>query len=69
MTPCAGVCEEKIVPVTYTVPLPGQEDIQVLFQRTPYAWKTPGAGKARLAALTELDCQVDFRVHVFKKED
>ena len=68
-TPYEGFSYEKIVPVSYTVHLPNQEDIQALFQMTPYAWKTPGAGKARLAALTELDCQVDFRVHVFKKED
>lgn len=68
-TPYEGFSYEKIVPVSYTVHLPNQEDIQALFQMTPYAWKTPGSGKARLAALTELDCQVDFRVHVFKKED
>lgn len=67
-TPYEGFSYEKIVPVSYTVHLPHQEDIQALFQMTPYAWKTPGAGKARLAALTELDCRVDFRVHVFKKE-
>ena len=68
-TPYEGFAYETIVPVSYTVHLPGQEDIQALFQMTPYAWKTPGAGKARLAALTELDCRVDFRIHVFKKED
>ena len=68
-TPYEGFAYETIVPVSYTVHLPGQEDIQALFQMTPYAWKTPGAGKARLAALTELDCRIDFRVHVFKKED
>lgn len=67
-TPYEGFSYVKIVPVSYTVHLPGQEDIQALFRMTPYAWKTPGAGKARLAALTELDCRVDFRVHVFKKE-
>lgn len=67
-TPYEGFSYEKIVPVSYTVHLPGQEDIQALFQMTPYAWKTPGAGKARLAALTELDCRVDFRVHVFRKD-
>lgn len=66
-TPYEGFSYEKIVPVSYTVHLPNQEDIQALFQMTPYAWKTPGSGKARLAALTELDCQVDFRIHVFKK--
>ena len=52
----------------YEITLDCPEDIRALFQMTPYAWKTPGAGKARLAELQELDCQVDFRIHVFQKE-
>ena len=67
-TPYEGFAYREIVPVAYTVRLPTQADIQALFQMTPYAWKTPGAGKARLAALSELACRVDFRVHVFQKE-
>ena len=67
-TPYEGFAYREIVPVAYTVRLPTQADIQALFQMTPYAWKTPGAGKARLAALSELTCRVDFRVHVFQKE-
>lgn len=67
-TPYEGFAYREIVPVSYTVHLPSQEDIQALFQMTPYAWKTPGAGKARLAELRELDCQIDFRIHVFQKE-
>ena len=67
-TPYEGFAYREIVPVSYTVHLPTQADIQALFQMTPYAWKTPGAGKARLAALPSLDCQIDFRVHVFQRE-
>ena len=67
-TPYEGFAYQEIVPVSYSVHLPTQADIQALFQMTPYAWKTPGAGKARLAELQELDCQVDFRIHVFQKE-
>ena len=67
-TPYEGFVYREIIPVSYTVHLPTQADIQALFQMTPYAWKTPGAGKARLAELQELDCQVDFRIHVFQKE-
>jgi len=54
--------------VEYTVHLPGQEDIQALFGMTPYAWKTPRAGKEALAALSELKTTIAFRIHVFKKE-
>ena len=35
---------------------------------TPYFWKTPKAGTERLAALGELDTQISFRVHVFRKQ-
>ena len=60
---CEGVRE-----VRYEVTLENSNDIMALFHMTPYAWKTPGAGTARLAELQELDCQVDFRIHVFQKE-
>ncbi len=59
----------RVVPVTYTIRLPDQADIQALFGMTPYAWKTPRAGKDRLAALNELTCRVDFRILVFRREE
>ena len=68
-TPYQGFAYERIVPVDYTVHLPGQETIQALFGMTPYAWKTPRAGKERLAALEALDCRVSFHIHVFRRED
>ena len=68
-TPYQGFAYERIVPVDYTVHLPSQEDIQALFGMTPYAWKTPRAGKERLAALEALDCRVSFHIHVFRRED
>lgn len=66
-TPYEGFRYEKIIPVDFTIHLPCQEDIQALFGMTPYAWKTPRAGKDRLAALDELDCRISFRIHVFQK--
>ena len=66
-TPYEGFRYETIVPVDFTIHLPSQEDIQALFGMTPYAWKTPRAGKDRLAALSELDCRISFRIHVFQK--
>lgn len=66
--PYEGFSCRRVVPVEYTIHLPGQPDIQALFGMTPYAWKTPRAGKDRLAALTELECRAAFRIHVFQKE-
>lgn len=68
-TPYAGFAYQKIVPVSYTIHLPSQADIHALFQMTPYYWKTGREGAARLEKLTELDCRIDFRVHVFRRED
>ena len=67
-TPYEGFAYDRIVPVKYPLHLSSPEDIQALFGMTPYAWKTPRAGKDRLAALTELDCQAAFHIHVFRKE-
>ena len=67
-SPYEGFVYDRIVPAEYSIHLPSQADIQALFGMTPYAWKTPRAGKERLAALPELDCQVAFHIHVFKKE-
>ncbi len=67
-TPYEGFAYEKIVPVTYSIHLPTQEDIHSLFQMTPYYWKTGRAGATRLEQVRELDCRVGFRVHVFRRE-
>ncbi len=68
-TPYEGFRYERIVPVQYTVHLPGQEDIHALFQMTPYYWKTSREGAARLAAVPQMDCRIDFRVHVFRRAE
>lgn len=67
-TPFTGFRYDRIVPVEDRIHLPGQEDIQALFGMTPYAWKTPKSGKERLAALQSLDCQIAFRIHIFRKQ-
>lgn len=43
------------------------EDIMALFGMTPYAWKTPREGVERLKALTELDTQIGFDIHIYRK--
>lgn len=66
-TPYEGFAYEKILPVAYAIHLPSQADIHALFQMTPYYWKTGKAGAARLEQTRELDCRIDFRVHVFRR--
>ena len=68
-TPYEGFAYDRIVPVSYTVHLPSQEDIHALFQMTPYYWKTPREGAERLAAVSRMDCRIGFRVHVFRRTD
>ena len=66
-TPYEGFAYHSIVPVEDTITLENQADIQALFGMTPYAWKTPKAGKDRLAALDRLTCRISFRIHIFQK--
>jgi len=66
-TPYEGFAYHSIVPVEDTITLANQADIQALFGMTPYAWKTPKAGKDRLAALDSLTCRISFRIHIFQK--
>jgi len=51
-----------------TIRLQDKEHIRALLQMTPYAWKTPKEGVARLLALEELETEIAFDVHVFRKE-
>ena len=43
--------------------------LEALFAMTPYYWKTPRDGAARLAALPELTTDIAFRFLVFEKEN
>ena len=42
--------------------------LEALFAMTPYYWKTPRDGAARLAALPELTTDISFRFLVFEKK-
>lgn len=66
-TPYEGFDYLEVRAIDETIRLPDQQTISDLFQMTPYFWKTPKAGAARLAALDELETQISFRVHVFRK--
>ena len=67
-TPYEGFQYELIHPVRDTITLTCPEDIQSLFQMTPYYWKTPKAGRERLAQLTTLTMDIAFDIHVFRRD-
>ncbi|MEG1541164.1 MAG: methyltransferase domain-containing protein [Oscillospiraceae bacterium] len=66
-TPYEGFEYSEIYRVSESVRLSCKEDIQDLFQMTPYFWKTPEAGKERLSALSCLETQIEFDIHVYEK--
>jgi len=53
--------------VRYTIHLEDSADIMALFGMTPYAWKTPKEGVDKLKALTCLDTQIGFDLHVYRR--
>ncbi len=50
-----------------TVVLENAKDIGALFSMTPYAWKTPRAGRERLAALAVLETEIGFDIHIYER--
>ena len=67
LTPYPGFTYREVRKIDQTIHLPDTQTILDLFQMTPYFWKTPKEGAARLAALTELETTISFRIHVFVK--
>ena len=66
-TQYAGFTHERTVPVETVMDLPG-EDLKALFEMTPYAWKTPRAGRERLLGLERLQVRAAFRILVYRRE-
>lgn len=62
-----GFSYDTVVPLRARMGVSG-EDLKDLFQMTPYYWKTPKEGAARLAELDGLDITADFRIHVFRRD-
>ena len=58
---------QEMIPIRYSVLLRSPEDIQSLFSMTPYAWKTPRSGVERLKQLTQLETQIGFDIHVYRR--
>ena len=66
-TPYEGFRYVEIRHVERMIRPNSQEDLQALFQMTPYYWKTPKAGAERLAKLDALDVRISFDIHVFER--
>ena len=54
-------------PLSYKFMLETPEAIRNLFMMTPYAYRTRPSDKARVEALSSLQCTADFRIFVYKK--
>lgn len=63
-----GFSQPEVTAVETRFTLERRADIQDLFRMTPYAWKTPREGAARLEELDRLTVTGQFRVHVMRRE-
>ncbi len=66
-TPYDGFAYVEIRHIREKIRLRSPQDIQDLFQMTPYYWKTPREGAERLRRLETLDVRIAFDIHVFRK--
>lgn len=58
----------QVLRVEDRVHLPDRQAILDLFGMTPYFWKTPKEGSARLEQLSALEMQIAFDLHLFQKK-
>jgi 23S rRNA (guanine745-N1)-methyltransferase len=56
------------IKINDTFTLPNQETIQSLFSMTPYAWRSPKDGVARLQKLESLTLDFSFYLYIYRKE-
>ena len=62
-----GFVWRDVKEIRYTVDFENTGDIMALFGMTPYAWKTPREGIARLEGLDRLRCQIGFDLHLYER--
>jgi len=62
-----GFVRLEVVPVRYRVTLDSQGQIDALFKMTPYSYRTPAAGREKLARLDRLECALEFDLHILRK--
>lgn len=54
-------------PLTYKFNLDSAEKIHNLFMMTPYAYRTKPSDRAKVEALSSLECTADFRIFVYRR--
>lgn len=62
-----GFRQTETVPLEFRFRLESHEAITALFHMTPYTWKTPKDGAARLERISELEVTAAFRILVFER--
>ncbi len=68
-TPYKDFEHEEKLSLRYTVLIDNQKDIFSLFQMTPYYWKTSAKGAEKVKALSSLETEVAFDIHIYKKQN
>ena len=54
-------------PISYTIDLKTNDEVKNLFMMTPYAYRTKPGDRAKIEAISSLECTADFRIFVYKK--
>ena len=54
-------------PISYTIDLKTNDEVKNLFMMTPYAYRTKPSDRAKIEAISSLECTADFRIFVYKK--
>lgn len=62
-----GFAWRDVKEIRYIAELENTGDIMALFGMTPYAWKTPREGVARLEGLERLRCRIGFDLHLYER--
>lgn len=63
-----GLTLKEKTPIHYEITLTCREDIETLFQMTPYSYRTSPADRAKLGRLDTLTTRVQFNLLVYEKE-
>ena len=64
----SGFVWQDVRQVRFSLELASPADVMALFGMTPYAWKTPREGVARLEQKDRLTCQAGFDVHLYRRD-
>jgi len=63
----AGLSLLKKIPIHYQMELTSNQDIQVLFQMTPYFYRTSPGDRAKLNGVDRLSTRAEFNLLIFQK--